>query len=477
MNVTRGEFLKRAMAAGLLPGAFAGASGCRMAGAAAAPYSGTDGGAWWKGNLHSHTRRSDGNAFPIEAAALYKRAGYHFFALTDHDVSQEDTALAPNLKYSRMRPDFLVPVQEVTSAERYELFTTHFPDLEIPTETSPDGVSCFRYQKFDEMARILDEPGRFLLISGTEMDCAAAGDNFHANVLNTRGNGPTVRTAATESDAWDLLYARYLEIAGGGPHESIFTLNHPYWVWRDVSPQVAIDRPAIRFFEICNSGGDAVVPLPEGTPPIDRWWDAVNTARALRGQPLLYGMGSDDIHNYRSFYTGEPDQRSYCVVRARALTCPDLFEAFYRGDFYASTGVTLADVRFDPETRALTVKAEPLPGKTLVFRFVGSRRGVRPDPVSIVEAPASSALLKVAWGEAKALWFGGKRRRIEQYDPRLGETFQETEGTEATYRMRPDDLYVRCKVFVKNGRGLEDSTPPRVPTAWTQPCQALRSMH
>ena len=43
-----------------------------------------DGGVWLRGNLHMHTRRSDGRKSYEEAVALYERAGYDFIAVTDH---------------------------------------------------------------------------------------------------------------------------------------------------------------------------------------------------------------------------------------------------------------------------------------------------------------------------------------------------------------------------------------------------------
>lgn len=39
---------------------------------------------WWKGNLHTHTTRSDGQRKPAEAIKLYQQAGYDFLAITDH---------------------------------------------------------------------------------------------------------------------------------------------------------------------------------------------------------------------------------------------------------------------------------------------------------------------------------------------------------------------------------------------------------
>ena len=41
---------------------------------------------WWKGNLHTHTFWSDGDDFPEMVADWYRERGYHFLALSDHNV-------------------------------------------------------------------------------------------------------------------------------------------------------------------------------------------------------------------------------------------------------------------------------------------------------------------------------------------------------------------------------------------------------
>jgi hypothetical protein len=41
-------------------------------------------GRFWKGNLHTHSTRSDGRRSPEEVCAAYQEAGYDFLALTDH---------------------------------------------------------------------------------------------------------------------------------------------------------------------------------------------------------------------------------------------------------------------------------------------------------------------------------------------------------------------------------------------------------
>jgi len=41
-------------------------------------------GQFYKGNLHSHSTNSDGRKSPAEVIDIYRGAGYHFLALTDH---------------------------------------------------------------------------------------------------------------------------------------------------------------------------------------------------------------------------------------------------------------------------------------------------------------------------------------------------------------------------------------------------------
>ncbi|MBC7366240.1 MAG: hypothetical protein H7343_05410 [Undibacterium sp.] len=44
---------------------------------------------WLKGNLHTHSRWSDGDDYPEMITDWYKREGYHFLAMSDHNVMAE----------------------------------------------------------------------------------------------------------------------------------------------------------------------------------------------------------------------------------------------------------------------------------------------------------------------------------------------------------------------------------------------------
>lgn len=51
------------------------------------------GNTWYKGNLHTHTTRSDGRCTPEALVELYHRNGYDFIAMTDHwNPSKNETA-------------------------------------------------------------------------------------------------------------------------------------------------------------------------------------------------------------------------------------------------------------------------------------------------------------------------------------------------------------------------------------------------
>jgi len=45
-------------------------------------------GRFWRGNLHTHSTRSDGHLEPAETVAWYRDNGYDFVALTDHFVQR-----------------------------------------------------------------------------------------------------------------------------------------------------------------------------------------------------------------------------------------------------------------------------------------------------------------------------------------------------------------------------------------------------
>jgi hypothetical protein len=54
-------------------------------------------GHWFKGSLHIHSTSSDGERTPEEVLDWYHSRGYHFLALTDHDVLSKPQVVAADL--------------------------------------------------------------------------------------------------------------------------------------------------------------------------------------------------------------------------------------------------------------------------------------------------------------------------------------------------------------------------------------------
>lgn len=86
-------------------------------------------GRWLKGNLHTHSTRSDGVRTPQEAIDHYKRNGYDFLAITDHGTLVDPTKLDN-------RGMTLIPAQEICLGTSKAGTTTHIVAANIH-ETLP----------------------------------------------------------------------------------------------------------------------------------------------------------------------------------------------------------------------------------------------------------------------------------------------------------------------------------------------------
>jgi hypothetical protein len=424
--------------------------------------------------IHAHTCWSDGRALPEQAVAAYRDGGYDFFAITDHNRA----CVGTNRWIEVAPPQVGVWPPKTLEPSVFEAYRASFPDAEWRER---DGKTEVRMRPFSEVAPRFNEPGRFLVMPGCEVTTAVYDEtdglrrDIHMNIVGLDEEIPRAaksyviewvhdstitKTLRETKDEYDALVA-----ARGNP-PSVFFVNHPHWQYYDVLPQDIIDHPDIRFFEVCNSGGEwaAVDPLPKDGLSNDRLWDVVNATRCLRGEQLLYGLGTEDTHYYpgsgtsHSFFIGD----AWIGVRADALTPAALFSAMERGDFYAAGGFDLEDVSFDAEIGTLSVAVPAKPGVAYTVKFITTKRGVGVEPVRIVDIPASPPRLE---------------RHVPVYSPEIGAVAKEVafakgEAVRASYALAPDDLYVRARVesdepavYPNPDRHLH----PLVKMAWTQP--------
>ena len=65
---------------------------------------------WFKGNIHTHTNRSDGDSDPEAVVDWYRRNGYDFLVLTDHN---HVTVLEHGARVMQEGP-LMIPGEEVS---------------------------------------------------------------------------------------------------------------------------------------------------------------------------------------------------------------------------------------------------------------------------------------------------------------------------------------------------------------------------
>jgi len=473
MSMTRREWFGGVLAAGC----------CGLAGRAVGKTADGAGGRtvadWYKGMLHSHTFWSDGCAFPEQAVAWYKSRGYHFYSMTDHNVFAADPdhwlpvsgPAYPTLNPMHINYQHRFPEKGIVDAYRRD-----FPKYE--ERTGRDGtVSEIRLKTYVECARLFDEPGRFLLIPGCEASHAVASPDgtsseVHCNYLGVQDLLPQHRLRNWGWTERKLSVGAFVERLRVQTEEKakelgtrgLYMLNHPIWGWYDVPPEALVEAWKVRFFEVCNNGGnEPPASMPQDGFDTDRFWDVVNAFRARRGQPLLYGVGTDDTHWYDEKIATPGD--SWIRVRAPELTQEALFAAMERGDFVACAGVEPETVEFDRTKGRLSVSVAGKAGVVRRVRFIVTKRDFSEKPVRAFDiAPQEEG------GEVMT-------RHIKVYDEKVGQMAKTVEGkigeaVAASYELKADDLYVRARVESDEKARCQAALHPKIRVAWTQPYQA-----
>jgi hypothetical protein len=389
---------------------------------------------WWKGNLHTHSLWSDGDDYPEMIAAWYKERGYHFLAFTEHNTMPEgDRWLAVTSKRG--------------GAEVLEKYRQRFgPDW--VQERVVTGTNQVRLKPLGEVRTRFEEPDRFLLIPAMEITDRHLVAPLHINAVNLR----EVVAPAGGSNVVDVLQRNIdavLEQRARTGQPMFPHINHPNFGWGITAEELMRVRGE-RFFEVYN-GHPSVHNEGDATHAgMERVWDIVLTWRlAVLGLPPMLGLAVDDSHNYHNEAVGQSNPgRGWVMVKAPHLTPEALVQALEAGEFYATSGVLLRDLRREGDR--LHVEVEPDDGLSYRIEFIGTRQGFdrQNEPVK------TSA--------------GAPLRVTHRYSDDIGRVLKVVEGPAAEYRLQGDELYVRARVTSTRLK----SNPYRegeLETAWIQP--------
>jgi hypothetical protein len=241
---------------------------------------------------------------------------------------------------------------------------------------------------------------RPLMVPGEEVTSVIQGGAVHVHI-----NGIGITRVIEPIDAGDVTSTIQANVNAILEAGGIASINHPNYQW-SFDHRAIKDVVGASLLEVFNGHPTVNVYGGPGKPGNEAIWDGVLTA----GRPI-FGVATDDSHNYRDF---APDQsnpgRGWVVVRAPELSQDAIVEALASGEFYASTGVVLAELEESPDS--IHLRVERRYDEIYTTRFTG----------------------------------------------RDGLLIQEVPGLEAEYRPRGNEGYVRATVW--SSRGVK---------AWTQP--------
>lgn len=411
---------------------------------------------WYKGNLHTHSLWSDGNEYPEMIADSYKQRGYHFLAISDHNVLEEGT------RWFELKAPATVKGELVQKGggEVLKKYLARF-GADWVEQREVGGKKEVRLKPLAEYRALLEESGKFLMIPSMEVTSnwkrpktatePEMGGPVHMNLTN-----PVSHVAPVEADNALTIMQKSVDAVVAQRAKTgqpmFLHLNHPNFVW-GVTAEELMQVHNEKFFEIYNghpgvhNDGDAT------RLSNDQIWDVVLTRRLAELKlDVMYGIGVDDSHDYHQIILGKSNPfRGWVMVRARHLTPESIVLAMEAGDFYSSSGVTLMDVR--RTDRELAVEIQPEAGVTYVTQFIGTRRGYDP----------SSQLMPTPAGEAARKTLPHRR-----YSKDVGAVLAEVKGTKASYTLKGDELYVRAKIISSKVK-VNPGVSGEVETAWTQP--------
>ena len=395
---------------------------------------------WYRGNMHMHSFWSDGNVYPEQAVDAYKDLGYHFVVLSDHTNLQLDPQRWINVG---------------TTDHWLALFEKYVDKYGQPETREFEGRKQVRLHTVHELKKKLDIPGRFLMIPGHEMNAGANGVTLHGNAINVTDTIAFQR-GETLAESIDKNALAVKKNGDDNGHLSLFQLNHPIWPYYDIDPFSMIDTKETKIYEfLCANGGPS-----EGWDMSDRYWnreslwDIVTAFRITKGLPVIYGTGTDDTHEYlkkgnRINFPG----LAWVTVRAEKLEANAIVQSLARGDFYTSNGVEMEDITFDKSTGTLSVKVKPVAGVKYRIQFIGTKKGFDQTIVPF-------EMEKTEKNPARKGWTFSKDFGVE---------LAVVAGTQASYRLKSDDLYVRAVITSDERKEFLDGLGPEFSTAWTQP--------
>lgn len=418
---------------------------------------------WWKGNLHTHSLWSDGDDFPEMIGDWYRQRGYNFLGLSDHNTLSEGMRWMP-VKTVIGRSD----------ANAMTKYRERFGDAWVETQGDPEGDDYqVRLKPLDEFRSLLESAGEFIMIPAEEISDSAQGKPVHMGAINVSEAIPPYGGATVREVMQNNLRAM-LEHEKSHGREVLPHVNHPNFHYAITAEDIAavVDE---QFFEVYNGHHQVNHLGDEDHPSVERIWDLINAIRLGEASaPPIMGLGSDDSHEYHGKPGARPG-RGWVMVRSRYLTPEHLIRAMKKGDFYASSGVSLDDVQFNEETKTLSLDIQAKPDATYRTEFIATLKPEEqtPEKQGPEQETAEQATAEQATEEQSpdATVDGQPPLTHEQEHEvldRIGRVVATVDGLHPSYQLTGNELYVRA-VVTSSQAAQDPSFENQKQQAWTQP--------
>ncbi|MGV3510227.1 MAG: hypothetical protein ACO1N7_13120 [Sphingobacteriaceae bacterium] len=370
---------------------------------------------WFKGNTHTHSLWSDGNDYPEMIMDWYKSRGYDFISLSDHNT------LAAGEKWVK------IPNQPIRQA-RFKEYLQKFGKDWVVYKSDSVGIISVKLKTLEEYRPKFEAKGKFLIMQAEEISDKYQSKPIHIGAVNIKEvikpQGGNSVTEVMQNNI-DEVYAQRKKT--GEP--MIAHINHPNFKWA-IKIEDMMNLKGDRFFEIHNGHPHVHNHGDSETIGMEELWDKLLIHYIENGRDLVYGLATDDAHDFLEHKTGKSNPgRGWIMVRASELKPAALIEAMEKGDFYSSTGVELDEMSFDNQTLKIGVKAKQGVQYTIQF-----------------------------WGANKSK--GGKEK--------AGVLLKEVKGSKATYKLSNENLFVRAKI-ISTKLKANPYEEGEFETAWTQP--------
>ena len=286
---------------------------------------------YYKANLHSHSRLSDGGSWPDEMKATYKAHGYDILAITDHsifiphnDLTEEDFLMLNGVEYECV---------DWGKTERHCHFCAIAGDKETVWQPLyhrsqyvwAGGIEARKLVQFDESKPDYEREYSHECINDMMKNCREAG--------------------------------------------FFVTYNHPAWSLEHYPDYMGYNE--MHAIEIVNYGS-----VRGGYPEVnEQVYDDM-----LTGGKRVSCIAADDNHNMH-----HNDFNGYTRIGAEKLTYESVMEALFAGRMYASTGAEISAMYIEDGKLHVEVPNAKEIRIFTGFRNAARKLGTKENPVTEME--------------------------------------------------------------------------------------------